>query len=208
MTGKDADGYEDRTEMARTGETPQKSSATPPGGDTWSDDPWDRTSHAREGAAIARLIEVRLARWAPAKGPARRVMVQEPEERTGGGARARLSIVLVAKESRAGALVIGWLDTAAAKIELRSYAWMEAHHYERFGRAWEVAPEEYDRLLRDMEDFGRSRQLAVTLATAPPPVVASLQPSAVGLPRWVWVAIGVAFGVLIGVAAAYIAVKG
>src|SRR5688572_26048086 len=102
----DPDAHDDRTELARSEDRPadapvsgsddRRIGKTPPGAasDTWSDDPWDRTSHAREGAQLSRLLEVRVAGWKPALGPPRRVIVQEPEERTGGGARARLAIAL------------------------------------------------------------------------------------------------------------------
>ena len=53
-----ADLYGDRTELASEG-APVTPVVTP--SDTWAEDPWDRTSHAREGAQIAHAGDEKIA---------------------------------------------------------------------------------------------------------------------------------------------------
>lgn len=210
LADEDPKLYGDRTELAHSPPVRTPSRGFDPSGtpsvvtpsDTWSDDPWDRTSHAREGAQLARVIEQRAARWTLPAGPARRLLIQEPEERTGGGARARLPIVLQAEDRRWGALVIGWLDAPAGRLELRPHAWVDEHHQARFAAPWPVTPEAYEALVRELASAAAERGVRVVVAESAARE-AEVPPRVVDVPRWVWVALGV----LIGVASAFVALR-
>ena len=210
LADEDPKLYGDRTELAHTpprarppsrGFEPSGTPSAVTPSDTWSDDPWDRTSHAREGAQLARVIELRAARWTVPAGPARRLLIQDPEERTGGGARARLPIVLQAEDRRWGALVIGWLDAPAGRLELRPHAWVDEQHQARFDAPWPVTPEAYEGLARELASAAAERGVGVVVAES---ATREAQGEArADVPRWVWVALGV----LIGVASAFVAIR-
>lgn len=220
----DDDAYGDRTELAH--EPPRPPSRPAPAGappsapisrapphsdsntatpsDTWSDDPWDRTSHAREGAQLARALEQRLARWRSEGAVPRRVVVQEPEERTGGGVRARLPIALVADDRRKGAVVIGWVDPTAFRIELKAYAAIDAQHRARFGQPWDVSGSAHAALAHEVTAVARDNGLGIHVLEGDGGPERPPRPAReADVPRWVWVALGV----LIGVVAAWAAVK-
>lgn len=117
------------------------------------DGPALRTMFANHSALLAEQLRDALGKKMYGRGPHRVLRIDDPEgPSTGGGKQARQSISLVPRKGTGPSVVCGWVDVSKRESQLRSFEGVarryEAHH----GEPLELAPEEYERFLHDVED--------------------------------------------------------
>ncbi|WP_240357096.1 MULTISPECIES: hypothetical protein [Myxococcus] len=117
------------------------------------DGPALRTMFANHSALLAEQLRDALGKKMYGRGPHRVLRIDDPEgPSTGGGKQARQSISLVPRKGTGPSVVCGWVDVSKREAQLRGFEGVakryEAHH----GEPLELAPEEYERFLHDVED--------------------------------------------------------
>jgi hypothetical protein len=178
-------------------------------------DPMDahRTEFAQEAFKLAAVFSFHFERKAYGSLSPRRVQVHEPDgQSTDGGLKARQSIVLAPQEgnTRARAIVCGWLDSAKRSAELRAFDSVRRQYESRFQKSFDFAAEDYARMLEDVREFTRMNLIDLSL----PPVEAavSAQQSAIppavkkrpqAAPTWMIVTI-VILGIIVVILAALV----
>ncbi|OJH40085.1 hypothetical protein [Cystobacter ferrugineus] len=169
----------------------------------------NRTMFASHAALFADRLRERFAQKRYGRAPHHRMLrIDEPEgPSTAGGRLARQPLSLVTRSGTAPTLVCGWVDVAREEAQLRGYESVarryEAHH----GTPLDLAAQDYERCLEDLEVALRSGGIRVRVIIPDDPVPArksAPSPTATapqGLPLgWGAVAITVAFllGLLVG----------
>ncbi|MCP3166827.1 hypothetical protein [Myxococcus qinghaiensis] len=117
------------------------------------DGPALRTMFANHSALLAEQLRDALGKKMYGRGPHRVLRIDDPEgPSTGGGKQARQSISLVPRKGTGPSVVCGWVDVSKREAQLRGFEGVakryEAHH----GEPLELATEEYERFLHDVED--------------------------------------------------------
>jgi hypothetical protein len=107
---------------------------------------------AHQGVNAAEMLNTALSSKTVGKAPPRRVDVAAPDgPSTDGGKRARQVIRLVpADGAKAGIVICGALDVAHKTLELRTYRNACTQHVERYGVAFDVLPDDYAKLLKEL----------------------------------------------------------
>lgn len=182
------------------------------------------TMVAHQGLNAAEMLNAALKTKTIGTDPPRRVEVTAPDgPSTDGGKRARQAIRLVPTEGRGGTVLCGALDVAQKTLELRTYRNACAQHQERYGKRFDVSPEDYANLLKQLGAMVHALQFKVTVTpdtsspSVPAPAPGTAQPAtspraapsdapaeAPGPKRpfkphpLLWLAAAIAVGVLVG----------
>jgi translation initiation factor IF-2 len=110
------------------------------------------TMTAREGLDAAELVNAAFARKTIGAVTPRRVEVIAPDgPSTAGGKRARQTIRLVPARGEGAPVMCGFLDVGRRLVELRSHTMVAQQYQERFGKRFDVTPQEYAGLCKDLE---------------------------------------------------------
>ena len=112
-----------------------------------------RTEFAFKAMELSSMFMVKFGRRVLEGEIQRSVKVDEPEESTGGGKHAREPITLVPVGEEVGGIVIGWMDVAQQKAEIRSYQVLEAIHKNRTGVDLDLDRLDYENFIDEMKDF-------------------------------------------------------
>ncbi len=120
---------------------------------------------AHQGVNAAEMLNTALASKTVGKAPPRRVDVAAPDgPSTDGGKRARQVIRLVpADGGKAGIVICGALDVAHKTLELRTYRNACTQHVERYGVAFDVVPDDYAKLLKELGAMVAALQFRVSV---------------------------------------------
>lgn len=109
------------------------------------------TVMARQGVNAAEVVNAALKSKSVGDKTPRRVEIIAPHgPSTEGGKKGRQSITLAPVSGQGAAVVFGFLDVADKSVEFRPYQTVAKQHRARFGETFEVRPEEYDGLRRDV----------------------------------------------------------
>ncbi|RJS24990.1 hypothetical protein DRW03_07645 [Corallococcus sp. H22C18031201] len=172
-----------------------------PGGAPGEDEPAFRTMFATHSALLADRLKGELSTKMYGRTPHRILRVEEPEgPSTAGGLLARQALSLVPRKGTGPALVCGWVDVAKGQAALRNFDAVARRFEAQHGETLELAPEEYERFLQDVEHVLATAAIKVRVlvpdeSVPARPSVAQAVPPPSGLPaRWVWVFVTFAFG--------------
>ncbi|WP_254614819.1 hypothetical protein [Myxococcus sp. CA056] len=112
-----------------------------------------RTMFANHSALLAEQLRDALAKKMYGRGPHRVLRIDDPEgPSTAGGKLARQSISLVPRKGSGPSVVCGWVDVSKREAQLRSFEGVAKRYESHHGEPLELAPEEYERFLHDVED--------------------------------------------------------
>ncbi|WP_223646116.1 hypothetical protein [Corallococcus sp. EGB] len=167
-----------------------------------------RTMFATHSALLAERLKAELQHKIYGRTPHRILRVDEPEgPSTAGGKQARQAISLVDRKGAAPALVVGWVDVAKGQAVLRNFEAVAKRYEFQHGAPLELAPEEYEKFLTDVDEVLRTAAIQVRILvpdeSAPTRATVGQQaPRATGVAvRWVMLLIIAAFLLGLGVGA-------
>jgi len=124
-----------------------------------STDP-SRTHHANQAVALSELVALKFARLNLGGGTARSLKISAPDgPSTGGGRKARQSLVLASEGGKGASIVCGYIDTARGVAELRSFVVLDKQNRERHGTPLDFMRVDYDKFVHDMVSFLHSQGL-------------------------------------------------
>ncbi|CAM4361067.1 hypothetical protein GTZ93_26585 [Corallococcus exiguus] len=159
-----------------------------------------RTMFATHSALLAERLKGELQHKIYGRSPHRILRVDEPEgPSTAGGKQARQAISLVDRKGTAPALVAGWVDVAKGQASLRNHEAVAKRYEFQHGTPLELAPEEYEKFLTDVDEVLRTAAIQVRILvpdeSAPARATIGQQaPRATGVAvRWVMLLVIVAF---------------
>ncbi|WP_244239017.1 hypothetical protein [Corallococcus carmarthensis] len=165
-----------------------------------------RTMFATHSALLAERLKAELQHKIYGRSPHRILRVDEPEgPSTAGGKQARQAISLVDRKGSAPALIAGWVDVAKGQASLRNHEAVAKRYEFQHGTPLELAPEEYEKFLTDVDEVLRTAAIQVRIlvpdeSTPTRATVGQQAPRATGVAvRWVMLLVVVAF--LLGLAA-------
>jgi hypothetical protein len=151
-----------------------------------------RTMFATHSALLAERLKAEVQHKIYGRTPHRILRVDEPEgPSTAGGKQARQAISLVDRKGVAPALVAGWVDVAKGQASLRNFEAVAKRYEFQHGSPLELAPEEYEKFLTDVDEVLRTAaiQVRILVPDESAPVRATVgqqTPRASGVPaRWV-----------------------
>lgn len=151
-------------------------------GKSGSTDAAERTSYAAEAQEIGVLFRHRFRMRKYGLAPKRRLRLADGVGvSTGGGQQARRYIVLVKEvDETNGAMVIGWIDSAARKAQVRSFERVSQQYYARFKKPFDMTEDTYGQAAGELRDFlvvnnMRPEEVGLDPALAPPPRGLSLR---------------------------------
>lgn len=160
-----------------------------------------RTAFASKALELSEMFMVKFGRRSFGGAISRTLHVEPPEESTGGGKRAREPISLVpAGGAQGSTLVVGWMNVAENRAELRAFSVLAAIHRQRFGGGLDLVRADYDAFLDEARRFFSEEGIALEIATeapAPPPARASSGESAAAPGRTTGVSVGLVVVLLI-----------
>ena len=165
----------------------------------------NRTIHAIRLFDFAGVFAERFQATTYGRPRARRLRLTDPDSHsTAGGKLARRSILLAPDDGARDVLVIGWVDVAQKKAEVRTFESLGQYFYERFGRRVDLSNEDYAEVHLDLAQFlqGQGIHLSLLGCTAPAvsaPTVESPSPAAVNNSPLFWM-LGLATGFALGYA--------
>lgn len=101
----------------------------------------------------------------------RPALVVPEDMSTGGGRRARQSIILQPEVPGPPALTVGWLDIPSRQAMIRTWGCLAAMHRQRFpGRAFDVDRGGYEQFFKQTTELLKTCGLATQVEEAPPDV--------------------------------------
>lgn len=128
-----------------------------------------RTAFASKALELSDMFMIKFGRRAFGGAISRTVHVAPPEESTAGGRLAREAISLIPAGGAAGAtLVIGWMNVAENRAELRAYPVLAEIHRQRFGGVLDLSRPDYDGFLDEARRFFSEEGIALELLSEPP----------------------------------------
>lgn len=141
-----------------------------------------RTMVAQQALQLSDLLNMRFANAWMGTDPPKHLVVQAPEESTEGGKKARQAITLAPQGgSGFGTIMVGWLDVAQRRAELRTHPVVADLYAQRYHKPFDVAREPYDNVMREIQSMlsAQSFQIGVedkphaapvaTISSRPPP---------------------------------------
>lgn len=165
----------------------------------------DRTLHAQMAFELTDVFGFKFGPLKFGQKRPRRLELSKPDgPSTAGGRVARQNLVLVPTEdSPASPLVIGWVDVANKRAELRSFRMLGKQFEARHGRGIDLEADAYDKLEQELSGFCDLQK--IDLARIDPPVqapsadaVVERGPRESSLPMLGMLALGVALGLGLG----------
>ncbi len=171
---------------------------------------------AQEAMDIGDHLLLLFSKKTVGENPQMRVDVAKPDgPSTEGGKKARQTISLVPTEGVSGKVMVGWLDVAQKRVEVRSFRVVRYQYYDRYGTDFNVPHSEYEEVVEELSNFLRARgfnvvvkddttvgRLSVPQNQAMPASVTTTNNS--GLVPWIWIvfsliigAVGIALGAML-----------
>ena len=116
------------------------------------------------------LLNMRFAAKLLGTTTPRKLMVAAPDgPSSDGGKKVRQSIVLApANDPSAGTVMVGWLDIAQKRAELRVHAVVKAQFEQRYRIPFDVPQDAYDALMRDVQSMLGFQEIQVAVVQAMP----------------------------------------
>lgn len=129
-----------------------------------------RTLVAQAAMETSDILNLRFAGRIVGTRTPRRLMVAAPDgPSTDGGKRVRQSIVLApVQDASAGTVMVGWLDIAQKRAELRVHAVVRAQYEQRYRQAFDVPQDAYDAIMRDVQTMFQAQSIETAIITAVP----------------------------------------
>lgn len=163
------------------------------------------TAVAQEAMDIGDHLLLLFSKKTVGENPQMRVDVAKPDgPSTAGGKKARQTISLVPVEGVSGKVMVGWLDVAQKRVEVRSFRVVRYQYYERYGTDFKVAQSEYEEVVEELSNFLKARGFSVVVKDDMPAgrlsapqyqgVPAPIGASNNGGVPWIWIAVSLAIG--------------
>ncbi|MBI4821643.1 MAG: hypothetical protein HY791_35605 [Deltaproteobacteria bacterium] len=133
-----------------------------------------RTVHAQQALDISELLSLKFADKSFGTRTPRKLKVTAPDgPSTGGGKRARQSIILVPAEepenwNSGESVPCGWLDAAQKQAELKSFDVLASQYHQRHGRRIDIDQPGYDLLLADIQAFLKTQAFTTKVTAVVP----------------------------------------
>ena len=162
--------YADPSRLRQASQSGRSPPEPRPSLDSWADDSetrqaLDRTSRAHDAAVMTIRFAQSFGKRAFGAPPGYILHVQEPEETTAGGAKARLPITMVPQDRSGRSIVLGWLDSIEHRIEIRSFEVLSQMIAAR-RLPLTFPPQEYHQLGDDMSQFAQSNGMTLQVRDA------------------------------------------
>ncbi|MBN1655187.1 MAG: hypothetical protein JXA30_15570 [Deltaproteobacteria bacterium] len=126
--------------------------------------------------------------------PTMRLEVAKPDgPSTDGGKKARQTIALVPVADVGGKVMLGWLDVALKRVELRSFRVVRRQYHDRYGTTLVLPQQQYDKLVEVVSDLLRHRGFNVLVKDDMPARLKAAPEESRAVP-WIWVAAALAVG--------------
>lgn len=126
-----------------------------------------RTMHAVRLMDFASLFSAQFRERSYGRERVRSLRLTDPDSpSTAGGKQARRSILFVPEDDGRDVLVIGWVDVAVKKAELRTFESLNQYFGERFGTQLDMAIDDYANVLLDTAQFFRAQKIQMSLLPA------------------------------------------
>jgi hypothetical protein len=164
------------------------------------------TAVAQEAMDIGDHLLLLFSKKTCGENPRMRVDVAKPDgPSTEGGKKSRQTISLVPVEGTSGKVMVGWLDVALKRVEVRSFRVVRFQYYNRYGTDFKVPHSEYEKVVQELSIFLRARGFDVVVKddtpagrlSAPQHQAASATVAAPnnggGIP-WIWIAVSLLIG--------------
>lgn len=121
----------------------------------------ESTVHAQQALKMTDMFEFKFAPVVFGKRRTRKLELSKPDGlSTGGGRQARQNMVLVPTEGTAASpIVVGWVDVANHKAELRSFRMLGKQFEARHGRGIDLEVDAYDQLDAELSSFFRLQKI-------------------------------------------------
>lgn len=128
-----------------------------------------RTVHAQQAMEITDLFSYKFGALRFGTATPRRLKLLEPDgPSTAGGKQARQSLVLQTDDDPQKGLMLGWIDTAQSRSEVKALGALERLHQQRFGAPLDLGEAEYRRMVDELAGFLKIQRISVTEVDAPP----------------------------------------
>ena len=163
-----------------------------------------RTMHAVRLMDFASLFSAQFKGRSYGRERVRRLRLTNPDSpSTAGGKLARRSILFAPDDGGRDVLVIGWVDVASKRAELRTFESLNQYFCERFGAQLDMAIDDYANVLLDTAQFFRAQGIHMSLLPAAARVSTDLVEQGRGpmLPVALFWVVGLLTGVCLGYAA-------
>lgn len=145
-----------------------------------------RTVHAQQAMEITDLFSYKFGALRFGHVAPRRLKLQEPDgPSTAGGLQARQSLVLLTDADPPQTLMLGWVDSAARRSEVKAYSALKLLHKQRFQKPLDMEVEEFDRMIQELRGFLKIQKIEVVeieAAAVPTPAVNRPPPAAAPAP--------------------------
>lgn len=164
----------------------------------------EATLHAQQAFALADTFKLKFAELSFGKKRPRRLVLSEPDgPSTAGGRVSRQNIVLVpVKEGSTTPLVVGWVDGANRRAEIRSFRVVGKNFEARHNRGIDLEPGAYDDLSSELDRFLRAQRIEVAVddhsMPTPPDAIVERGPRESSGPMFAMLGLGFALGFGVG----------
>ena len=135
--------------------------------------PVKRTMMAQQALETSDLLNLRFASRVVGHTVKRKLMVDAPDgPSSDGGKKVRQSIVLApVNDADAGTIMVGWLDIAQKRAELRLYEVVKSQYEQRYHQPFDVDKAPYDALMRDVQSMLGVQDITVAIIQDTPPAL-------------------------------------
>lgn len=145
-----------------------------------------RTVHAQQAMEITDLFSYKFGALRFGQNQPRRLKLQEPDgPSTAGGLQARQSLVLLTDADPPQSLMLGWVDSAMRRSEVKAYSALKLLHKQRFQKPLDLEEEEFQRMIQELRGFLKIQKIEVIeleAAALPVPVVNRPAPAPAAAP--------------------------
>lgn len=137
-----------------------------------------RTVHSQQAMEITDLFSYKFGALRFGENQPRRLKLQAPDgPSTAGGLQARQSLVLLTDEEPPQTLMLGWIDSAMRRCEVKSHSALQLLHKQRFHKRLDFSEAEFNRLVAELRGFLKIQKIDIYLIDSAP-AAAALPPRA------------------------------
>ncbi len=167
-----------------------------------------RTVHSQQAMEITDLFSYKFGAQRFGEGQPRRLKLQAPDgPSTAGGLQARQSLVLLTDEEPPQTLMLGWIDSAMRRCEVKAHRALQLLHKQRFHKPLELSEAEFNRMVAELRGFLKIQKIDVFLIDSAPAAAAippRSTPAPTKAPMNPAVLAGFAAGLCLGVLLGYL----
>lgn len=128
----------------------------------------DRTIHAQQAVELSDIFGFKFGAVEFGKRRPRKLVLSEPDGlSTAGGRVARQNMVLSPLGPAGTPIVVGWVDTANKRAELRSFRMLGKTFEARHGKPIDLEAEAYDSLESELLSFFKLQKIDLARVDAP-----------------------------------------